>query len=137
MHAGPKSVTFIPRARIAVVCTWRPGGKRTRVGTFVARVVALYSTSTRIAGVAYAGATACTEGAERALIGDHAPVQHKGTAFGIYHLVCGLLALAGALLFGILWQTLGQGSAFSVAATITLLGAGAFLAQVRRRAAPR
>ncbi len=87
--------------------------------------------------LAYAGATACTEGAERALIGDHAPTQHKGTAFGIYHLVCGLLALPGAVLFGALWQTLGQGSAFGVAAAITLLGAGAFVGQTRLRAARR
>jgi len=82
--------------------------------------------------LAYAGATACTEGAERALIGDRAPPEQKGTAFGIYHLVVGLLALPGALLFGGLWQTFGQGSAFAAAAAITLLGAGAFVYQARR-----
>ena len=83
--------------------------------------------------LAYAGATACTEGAERALIGDRAPPEQKGTAFGIYYLVSGLLALPGALLFGGLWQSLGQGSAFSVAAALTLIGAGAFVRQARRR----
>lgn len=82
--------------------------------------------------LAYAGATACTEGAERALIGDRAPLEQKGTAFGIYYLVSGLLALPGALLFGGLWQTFGQSSAFAVAAAITLIGAGAFLHQARR-----
>ena len=83
--------------------------------------------------LAYAGATACTEGAERALIGDRAPPEQKGTAFGIYHLVVGLLALPGALLFGGLWQTFGQGSAFAAAAAVTLLGAGAFVYQARRQ----
>lgn len=83
--------------------------------------------------LAYAGATACTEGAERALIGDRAPPEQKGTAFGIYYLVSGLLALPGAVLFGGLWQTFGQGSAFSVAAALTLIGAGAFVRQARRR----
>lgn len=83
--------------------------------------------------LAYAGATACTEGAERALIGDRAPPEQKGTAFGIYYLVSGLLALPGALLFGGLWQTFGQGSAFTVAAALTLIGAGAFVRQARRR----
>lgn len=83
--------------------------------------------------LAYAGATACTEGAERALIGDHAPAQQKGTAFGIYHLATGLLALPGAVLFGTLWQTLGQTAAFGAAATLTLLGTAAFLSQARRR----
>ncbi|MGK2942064.1 MAG: MFS transporter [Immundisolibacter sp.] len=87
--------------------------------------------------LAYAGATACTEGAERALIGDYAPPEQKGTAFGIYHLVSGLLALPGAVLFGALWQWAGQISAFSVAAAITLLGAGAFLRLAQRPLAPR
>ncbi|MBC7161979.1 MAG: MFS transporter [Immundisolibacter sp.] len=82
--------------------------------------------------LAYAGATACTEGAERALIGDRAPPEQKGTAFGIYYLVSGLLALPGAVLFGGLWQSLGQGSAFAVAAAITLIGAGAFVHQARQ-----
>lgn len=82
--------------------------------------------------LAYAGATACTEGAERALIGDRAPPEQKGTAFGIYYLVSGLLALPGAVLFGGLWQTFGQGSAFAVAAAITLIGAGAFVRQARQ-----
>jgi MFS family permease len=85
--------------------------------------------------LAYAGATACTEGAERALIGDHAPPEQKGTAFGIYHLVTGLLALPGAVLFGILWQTIGQGGAFAVAATLTVAGAGIFVGQTRHPAA--
>ena len=83
--------------------------------------------------LAYAGATACTEGAERALIGDRAPPEQKGTAFGIYHLVVGLLALPGALLFGGLWQTFGQGSAFAAAAAVTLIGSGAFVYQARRQ----
>jgi MFS family permease len=81
----------------------------------------------------YAGATACTEGAERALIGDYAPAAQKGTAFGIYHLVSGLLALPGAVLFGALWQIFGQHYAFGVAAAITLIGAAAFLRHILRR----
>lgn len=79
----------------------------------------------------YAGATAATEGAERALIGDHAPAAHKGTAFGLYHLSVGLLALPGAVLFGALWQELGQTTAFNAAAALTLLGATAFLRMTR------
>ncbi len=82
--------------------------------------------------LAYAGATACTEGAERALIGDHAPAAQKGTAFGVYHLVSGLLVLPGAVLFGAIWQTLGQGSAFVAAAALTVLGAGIFTWRARR-----
>jgi MFS family permease len=83
---------------------------------------------------AYAGATACTEGAERALIGDHAPAAQKGTAFGIYHLVSGLLVLPGAVLFGAIWQTLGQVSAFASAAALTALGAGILTWRIRKPA---
>jgi len=71
--------------------------------------------------LAYAGSLAFTEGSERALIGDHAPVGQRGTAFGLYHMVAGLLALPGALLFGALWQWLGQAVAFLTAAGLTTL----------------
>ncbi len=71
--------------------------------------------------LAYAAALASTEGAERALIGDYAPRDQKATAFGLYHMVSGLLALPGALLFGALWQWIGMASAFITAAAITAL----------------
>ena len=71
--------------------------------------------------LAYAASLAFTEGAERALIGDVAPLEQKATAFGIYHMVVGLAALPGALLFGALWQWLGEATAFFSAAGLTLL----------------
>lgn len=77
--------------------------------------------------LAYAAATAFSEGAERALIGDFAPRAQAGTVFGLYHLICGLFALPGALLFGSLWQWFNMETAFSVAAVLTALSAGAFL----------
>ena len=48
----------------------------------------------------YAAATAFSEAAERALIGDFAPAAQRATAFGLYHVVVGVLALPGALLEG-------------------------------------
>jgi len=69
--------------------------------------------------LAYAGSLAFTEGSERALIGDHARRGQRATAFGLYHMVAGLLALPGAVLFGALWQWLGQATAFLVAAGLT------------------
>jgi MFS family permease len=71
--------------------------------------------------LAYAGSLAFTEGAERALIGDYAPTGQKATAYGVYHMVSGLLALPGALLFGVLWQWLGATTAFLTAAGLTTL----------------
>ncbi|HKJ94890.1 MAG TPA: MFS transporter, partial [Gammaproteobacteria bacterium] len=50
----------------------------------------------------YAATLAMTEGAERALVADVAPPSLRASAFGLYHMVVGLLALPGAALFGLL-----------------------------------
>lgn len=71
--------------------------------------------------LAYAGCLSLTEAAERALIGDHAPAGKKATAFGLYHMTAGLLALPGAVLFGALWQWFGESAAFLTAAGLTAL----------------
>jgi dipeptide/tripeptide permease len=82
--------------------------------------------------LAHAGALASTEAAERALIGDCAPAAQKATAFGAYHLVCGLLALPGAALFGGLWEVVGASAAFAAASLGTALAALALLLLARR-----
>lgn len=71
--------------------------------------------------LAYAGSLSFTEAAERALIGDFAPAGEKATAFGLYHMTAGLLALPGAVLFGTLWQWFGESAAFLTAAGLTTL----------------
>jgi MFS family permease len=71
--------------------------------------------------LAYAASLAFTEGAERALIGDFAPSGEKATAFGVYHMTSGLLALPGAVLFGALWQWFGEAIAFLTAAGLTFM----------------
>ncbi|MEJ2061409.1 MAG: MFS transporter [Gammaproteobacteria bacterium] len=81
--------------------------------------------------LAYAGALAFTEGAERALIGDFAPERLRATAFGVYHLVTGVFVLPGAVMFGLIWQWLGERAAFSTAAVLTLLAAIAMLVVLR------
>lgn len=80
----------------------------------------------------YAAATAFTEGAERALIGDFAPAAQKATAFGLYHMVSGLLALPGATLFGAIWQWVDMQTAFLTAAVLTAVSAGALLVLSRQ-----
>lgn len=71
----------------------------------------------------YAAALAFTEGAERALLGDFAPAEQQGTVFGLYHLLSGIMALPGAVLFGVIWQWLGMSSAFVMAAMLTTIAA--------------
>ncbi len=83
--------------------------------------------------LAYAAALGSTEGAERALIGDRAPVNVRGTAFGLYHMMSGLAALPGAVLFGLIWELAGSQVAFSVAALVSALALGYFLRMARRR----
>lgn len=81
---------------------------------------------------AYAAATASTEGAERALIGDAADPSAKGSAFGLYHMVVGILALPGALWFGEVWQHWGMDRAFTLSAAFTLVAASVLAVLARR-----
>jgi MFS-type transporter involved in bile tolerance (Atg22 family) len=55
---------------------------------------------------------ALVEGAEKALVADVVPVTRRGAAFGWFHLVVGLGALPGSILFGWLWQQAGAPAAF-------------------------
>jgi MFS-type transporter involved in bile tolerance (Atg22 family) len=73
----------------------------------------------------YAASLAFSEGAERALLGDFARADQQGTVFGLYHLLSGLMALPGAVLFGVVWQWLGMSCAFVMAAFLTTLSAAA------------
>ena len=83
--------------------------------------------------LAYAGALASTEGAERALIGDFAPREQKATAFGLYHMLTGILALPGAVLFGAIWQWFGMTPAFLTAAGLTTLSTIMLLFQYQNK----
>jgi hypothetical protein len=112
---------------------------------WAARVAALVALATAGDGgllvwglfLAYAAALASTEAAERALIGDLAPPDQKATAFGVYHLVCGALALPGGVLFGEIWQHVGASAAFGASAALTLLASGALLALARQASIER
>lgn len=101
------------------------------LGGWAARVAVLLALAIAAPGalgiwalfLAYAATLAVTEPAERSLVGDHADAGERGTAFGLYHLSSGLMALPGAVLFGIVWQRWGSGSAFAAAAGVTAVGA--------------
>ena len=90
-------------------------------------------TYTTTYGIGYAGTLAMTESAERSLVGDVARPTQRGTAFGWYHLVSGLLILPGAFIFGSLWEWAGSGVAFGTAAGVTLVAAVMLLVSVRGR----
>jgi MFS family permease len=67
---------------------------------------------------------AATEGAERALIADLVAPGARGTAYGWYYLVKGLLLLPASALFGLVWHVWGAGWAFGLGAVLVLLAAG-------------
>ncbi len=61
-----------------------------------------------------------TEGVEKALVADFAPVHLRGSAFGLYHLIVGLGAFPASLLFGFVWQRFGPAEAFAMGAGLAL-----------------
>ena len=62
-----------------------------------------------------------TEGVEKALVADFAPVHLRGSAFGLYHLIVGIGALPASLLFGLVWQKFGSAAAFGMGASLAML----------------
>ncbi len=69
----------------------------------------------------YAAALASTEGAERALIADLAPAGLRASVYGIYYMICGLLALPGAVLIGLVWEYAGITEACLLSASLALM----------------
>jgi MFS family permease len=59
-----------------------------------------------------------SEGAERAIISDHAQQRERGTAFGWYHLMTGIAAIPAGLLFGSIWQFQSAAAAFLFAGVL-------------------
>lgn len=76
--------------------------------------------------VAYGFYYGMTEGAEKALVADFAPSEHRGSAFGLYHGAVGLAALPASLMFGVFWAQIGPKVAFSIGAGLAALAAVLF-----------
>ena len=68
-----------------------------------------------------------TEGVEKAFVADMVPAELRGTAFGLYNFMMGIMALPASLICGMLWQgwsstvALGFGALMAAAASIGLL----------------
>ncbi len=72
-----------------------------------------------------------TEGTEKALVADLAPVPRRGLAFGIYSAVLGIGALAASVAFGAIWSVLGSAAAFGTGAVLSLVATVLLFALVR------
>lgn len=71
--------------------------------------------------IAYGLSIGFGEGAERAVVSDHAGPGDRGSAFGWYNFVLGLAAIPGGLGFGALWHAFGAMVAFTSAAALGLV----------------
>lgn len=78
-----------------------------------------------------------TQGLVAALVTDTAPSAFRGTAFGLFNFISGVMLLLASLIAGLLWERIGPGAAFLAGAAITtfgLLGSVALLGDRARRA---
>jgi len=62
-----------------------------------------------------------TEGVEKAVVADLAPAGRRGAAFGAYHAVVGIGALAASLVFAGVWKAAGAPPAFALGAALALV----------------
>ena len=67
--------------------------------------------------------SALSEGPERALVADLADADGRGTAFGAFHAVTGIMLLPASLLAGALWQAFGAAAALLTGAALALAAA--------------
>ncbi|WP_341503902.1 MFS transporter [Gallaecimonas sp. GXIMD4217] len=80
--------------------------------------------ATALAGALFWGLhMAFTQGLFAKLVADTAPAALRGTAFGLFGLITGLVVLLASLLAGGLWQWLGPQAPFLAGAGFTLLTA--------------
>lgn len=69
-----------------------------------------------------------TQGLLAAMVADAAPASHRGTAFGVFNLACGVATLVASVLAGWLWDLHGPeatflaGAAFAALSLLGLLG---------------
>ncbi|MDR1988789.1 MAG: MFS transporter [Acidobacteriaceae bacterium] len=73
-----------------------------------------------------------TEGVEKALVADLAPVSRRGHAFGVYNAVIGIGALAASVVFGLVWNAFGSATAFTMGGVLALVASGLLFAAVPR-----
>ncbi len=63
-----------------------------------------------------------TQGLLAALVADTAQPELRGTAFGMFNLLCGIAALAASVIAGLLWDAAGPTATFLGGAGFALLG---------------
>jgi len=62
-----------------------------------------------------------TQGTLSALVADTAPVELRGTGFGVFNLVSGVATLAASIIAGALWELIGPDGTFLAGAAFTAI----------------
>jgi MFS family permease len=76
------------------------------------------------AGIALWGAhLGLTQGLLSALVADAAPADRRGTAFGVFNLVTGIVLLVASVLAGLLWESAGPSVTFAAGAVFAAMAA--------------
>jgi MFS family permease len=83
---------------------------------FVSDIASLW-----IATLFFGFAMSVGEGVERAVLGDNAKPDERGTLFGWYYALVGVASIPAGLLLGYLWQSQGARVAYAFAAVIGLI----------------
>lgn len=81
----------------------------------------------------YAFYYAFTEGTEKALVADIVPERIRGSAFGAYSFVIGIIALPASVIFGVIYASAGAKSAFFFGAVIAILSTLGLIVFVREK----
>ncbi len=71
-----------------------------------------------------------TYGTTKAMVADVVPIELRGTAYGTYNGILGILDFPASLLAGILWQGIGKWGGFGPSAPFLFGAATAFLAAI-------
>jgi MFS family permease len=69
-----------------------------------------------------------TQGLLSAMVADTAPVNLRGTAFGLFNLAGGLAVLLASIGAGALWDGYGPAATFTAGAVVTAVGLAGLLA---------
>ena len=70
---------------------------------------------------------AATQGLLATMVADTAPADLRGTAYGMFNLVCGVSLLAASALAGLLWDRLGAAATFGAGMVLASLALGGVL----------
>lgn len=75
-----------------------------------------------------------SDGAGRAYVGKLCNENHKGTAFGMFHMISGIMLLPASVGAGIIWDTWGANYSFMVASIIGFTASLLFIISSRNKA---